>query len=86
MSNPKIEVDISELFKEIKEELKSTNSYLKKIDEKIDNIDKRLIAVETNQSNIKEQLSDLKGAQKKSNMVFDSNTGNSNTRSISCWW
>ncbi|MDJ0690947.1 MAG: hypothetical protein QNJ41_20860 [Xenococcaceae cyanobacterium MO_188.B32] len=64
MSNPKIEVDISEIFKEIKEELKSTNTYLKKIDEKIDNIDKRLIAVETNQSYIKEQLSDLKGTQK----------------------
>ena len=40
MTNPKIEVDIAEILREIKNELKTTNDHL-------NNIDTRLVAIET---------------------------------------
>lgn len=40
MTNPKIEVDIAEILREIKDELKTTN-------DRLNSIDTRLVAIET---------------------------------------
>ena len=57
MNNPKIEIDIAEIFGEIKQELKSINNRLEKIEVDITEI-------KTNQSNVKEQIGEIKGSQK----------------------
>ena len=57
MTNPKIEVDIAEVFGEIRQELKSINDRLNKIEV-------GQVELKANQDNIKEQLSEIKGSQK----------------------
>ncbi len=60
----KLDNKIDKYQNEIKEEFKATNARLEKIDGKVDNIDKRLAIVETNQGNMKEQISKIENTQK----------------------
>lgn len=75
MNNPKIEVDIAEIFGEIKQELKAINNRLNNLEiSQVENLSKlnlgqeeikgNIKAIEVEQANIQTQLTEIKGSQK----------------------
>ena len=64
MNNPKIEVDIAEIFGEIKQELKGINDRLSKLELGQEEIKGEIKAIKADQSSLKEQVGEIKGSQK----------------------